>query len=266
MASHEQKLQHSVAIRERLHRLCVRFHFANFNSVHDVMAQSGAIISGSAALAILQPQEHWREPNDVDFYVPRRGLAQILKFILTHGYDLTVPTLGKGNRSVSTDQAHGNENYPSRIVLKLAHLASDSRVDIIVPLKNVVEEVTNFHSTVVMNYITHYGVVSLYPSWTMNGLGMIVRKEAEKNGCIQKYRDRGYTMVNDLSLLPMGQTSQSLELQAKRSTFDDETLFIPFDDVILTKSLSTFETRAFTWTLGKTCSGGEEEENNRKVE
>ena len=58
-----------------------------------MIAQSGAIISGSAALVILQLQQ---EPNDIDFYVPPRGLAQLLKFVLDHGYELTVPVPRRG--------------------------------------------------------------------------------------------------------------------------------------------------------------------------
>lgn len=226
-----------MAIRERLHQLlCVRFHFANVSSVRNTMAQSGAIISGSAALVILQPQQ---EPNDIDFYVPPRGLAQLLKFVLDHGYELTVPVPGRG----------GEGGYPRKIVLKLVHPITASRVDIVVPTKNVVEEVTEFHSTVVMNYITSYGLVSLYPSWTMSGVGAISKKGAVASGCIQKYHNRGYTIVNDPSVLPMGGEGQYLGLQAKRSTFDDETLFIPFDDVA--PNLPTFDAREIRWTLGE---------------
>jgi hypothetical protein len=249
MSSQLQELQHSTAIGELLHRLCVRFHFASVKSVRNTMAQSGAIISGSVALAVLQPQ--MQEPSDIDFYVPPRGLARLLKFILSHGYDLTVPAPGEGDYQAFTDRAPGEGKYPPRIVLKLVHPASGSRVDIVVPLaaKSVVEEVTKFHSTVVMNYVTHYGVVSLYPSWTMCGVGAVVREGAEER-CIQKYRDRGYTMVNDPSLLPMGGEGQCLGPQAKRSTFDDETLLIPFDDYAPTANLSAFEARETSWTLG----------------
>jgi hypothetical protein len=203
--------------------------------MRDTMAQSGAIISGSAALVILQPQQ---EPNDIDFYVPPKGLAQLLKFVLDHGYELTVPVPGEG----------GEGGYPRRIVLKLVHPISASRIDIVVPTtKNVVEEVTKFHSTVVMNYITSYGLVSLYPSWTMSGVDAIAKKGAVASGCIQKCRNRGYTIVNDPSVLPMGGDGQYLGPQAKRSTFDDETLFIPFDDV--TPNLPTFDAREISWTL-----------------
>ena len=46
-------------------------------------------------------------------------------------------------------------------------------------------------------------------------------------------------MVNDPSFLPMGEQGQGLSLQANRSIFDEETFFIPFDDVL--PSLPTFE-------------------------
>ena len=139
------------------------------------------------------------------------------------------------------------------------HPVSASHVDIVVPAKNVVEEVTKFHSTVVMNYITYYGVVSLYPSWTMSGVGMIVKKEMRSVGAFKNTAivdTLSYvTMVNDLSLLPMGKQGQGLDLQVKRSTFNEETFFKPFDDVA--PSLSTFEAEEIRWTLGKTCTGRE---------
>jgi hypothetical protein len=234
----QKEQQAGVVMQDRLHRICIRFHFADVNSVRNTMAQSGAIISGSAALAILQPQ--MQEPSDIDFYVPPRGLAQLLKFVLAHGYELATPTLGEGE-------------YTPKVVLKFVHPVSAARVDVVVPAKDVVEEVTEFHSTVVMNYVTYYGVVSLYPSWTMARVGAIVKKGAGESSCIQKYRDRGYTMVNDPSLLPRGQEGQGLDPQAKRSTFDEDTLFIPFDDVA--PSLPAFEGRETSWTLWKACTG-----------
>ena len=75
--------------------------------------------------------------------------------------------------------------------------------------------------------------------------------------CIQKYRDRGYTIVNDSLLLPVptGLEGQRLELQPKRSMFDSETLFIPFDESA-TPSLPMFAEEV-QWTLlvaGEACS------------
>jgi hypothetical protein len=205
--------------------------------VRDVMAQSGAIISGSAALAVLQPQI--KEPYDIDFYVPPRGLAQLLKFVQAHGYELTP----------------GEGDYSPQIVLKLVHPVSASRVDIVVPANGVVQEVTRFHSTVVMNYIAYYGAVSLYPSWTLNRVGAVVRDGGREGGCIQKYRDRGFTMVNDPSVLPMGRRGQDLGHLAKRSTFDDETLFVPFYNTA--PNLPMFEAGEIEWTLGKMCTSRE---------
>ena len=240
MASHQQERLISAVIQERLHQLCVRFHFASVNSVRDAMAQSGAIISGSAALSVLQPQK--TGPHDIDFYVPPKGSTQLLIFVLAHGYKLT-PREGY---------------YSAQIVLKLVHPVSASRIDIVVPAKNVVLEVTNFHSTVVMNYVAYYGIVCLYPSWTLNRVGAVVRDGGREGGCIQKYRDRGFTMVIDPSVLPMGQEGQSLGLLAKRSLYDEETLFIPFDDVA--PNLPTFEPGEVEWTLGNTSTGTSEEE------
>ena len=158
MDLHQTQLQASMAMQEHLHHLCIRFYFANIYSLHNMMAQSSAIIPGSAALAVLQWQ--MQEPSDIDFYVPPMGLAQLLKFVLAHGYELTTPTLGE-------------KKYPSRLVLKLLHPVLAACVDIVVLAKHVVEEVTKFHSTIVMNYVTYYGVVSLYPTWTMARMGAV---------------------------------------------------------------------------------------------
>ena len=128
-------------------------------------------------------------------------------------YGTTQATGSQGTRSNSWF-ASGTKpwhNLKHRMLQKLTHLwvcteplvsldvhpVSASHVEIVVPAKNVVEDATRtkFHSTVVMNYITYYGVVSLYPSWMMSGVGTIVKKGDEKCGCIQKYRDCGYTII-----------------------------------------------------------------------
>ena len=71
------------------------------------------------------------------------------------------------------------------------------------------------------------------------------------------------TMVNP-SLLPMGQEGQGLELLVKCSTFDEETLFIPFNDV--TPSLPMFKVRAISQTLWKACTEGEQGNGFKKTE
>ena len=53
-----------------------------------------------------------QEHNDLDFYVPPTGLARLHKFILSHGYDLTVPALGEGEYPPFIDREPGEGKYP----------------------------------------------------------------------------------------------------------------------------------------------------------
>ena len=91
----------------------------------------------------------------------------------------------------------------------------------------------------------------------MARMGAVVKKEGtEESGCIQKYCDRRFTMVNDLLLLPRYWEGQpeGLELQTKHSMFDEKTLFIPFNNIA--PSLPAFEARELSWTLWKVCTAG----------
>ena len=54
-----------------------------------VMLATGAVISGSAALAILHAGEF--VPQDLDIYVPSKNMATALVFLLEQGYSVQIP-------------------------------------------------------------------------------------------------------------------------------------------------------------------------------
>jgi len=164
----------------RLCRMLTPFHFNDARAVLGALQKTGAVISGSAALHLFFPSIF--EPNDIDFYVPIRGFPRLLIFAMQYGYSL-VPWDWETEYDVLC-----------HTVVKLVHPASGKSINIIVCPAHVVGTITQFHSTLVMNYIAWYGVVSLYPSWTMQRVGLIVNDTPANERCFQKYRDRGFKL------------------------------------------------------------------------
>jgi len=141
----------------------VSFHFHTVVALRAQLATTGAIISGSAALALLHPESFF--PNDLDFYVSRGGYASLLSFVQDYGYVVE-----------ADDAAHIAYERDTLLVLKLVHLESGREINIVTVLEgHAVNGITQFHSTLVMNYIGWYGIVSLYPDWTLAKKGLIVR-------------------------------------------------------------------------------------------
>lgn len=63
---------------------------------------------------------------------------------------------------------------------------------------HVVKLITRFHSTLVMNYLSWFGLVVLYPEWTVNKRGLIVVDTPASQQCVTKYVDRGYALYHDV--------------------------------------------------------------------
>jgi len=239
-----QVVEHErTAIIKQLDKVLCMFHFIDTRGVRAMMAASGAVISGSAALSILHPDRFII--NDLDFFVTAKGYPTLLAFVLDHGYKVSIADVP------SVDYADTN------IVLTLIHAASRASINIVASMdSHVVGTITQFHSTVVMNYIAFYGVVCLYPMWTMKNAGLVVVREAEKRGCIQKYRARGYTMAYKGSAMPnfdeghcCGQDPTCP--RTRRTLHDGHSLFVPFDNI--PAHLPSAEATMVRWTLPAPC-------------
>ena len=71
--------------------MLVRYKF-NWIKLRTIMMATGAVISGSTALAVLFGGEF--VPQDLDIYVNDRGMARILIFLTNHGYQIVMPQPG----------------------------------------------------------------------------------------------------------------------------------------------------------------------------
>lgn len=139
------------------------------------------------------------EPGDLDFFVPQAGADVLTIYVVAAGYDLTF----KPPPPDTYEADDWDNGYCQYKVLDLYHKDSTPRlrVNIVVPYEpNVLDAIMNFHSTVVINYIAHYGHVCLYPEWTNASLGAI-RKDWDCNiECVEKYRSRGYDILESLEI------------------------------------------------------------------
>ncbi|KAJ7482516.1 hypothetical protein FB451DRAFT_1029793 [Mycena latifolia] len=182
--------------QERIERVLAMLAQFDTNP-YDIMAMlrtTRSIVSGSVALLMISDMDF--EPGDIDIYVPTSqsetalAIAQgKLGFEVRHG---NVP-------------AYDNNSGIKRVV----HLQKGEKWMNIIVVKgeDPTAAVFQFHSTVVMNYLTAFGLYCAYPSLTLKRLGVAnlpaLLREVSTPGrsadCFEKYRDRGINIENDVT-------------------------------------------------------------------
>jgi len=204
-----------------------------------VMLTMGAVISGSAALAVLQPGEFVLQ--DLDIYVTSKNLAMLIIFLNEQGYGVQIPVPGTPK----------SEYLKMTVTLTLKNNAGE-KIDLIATMEpHVMHSITQFHSMCVMNFIAYYGIVCLYPEWTIEKTGF-VRATWTDQRVINKYRGCGFAMVYTLAELGERDRKQvcgthQCYLRARRELHDDLMLFIPFEDTAFNVHME--EQRRVGWVL-----------------
>ena len=182
----------------------------------------------------------------MDFYVSRGGYASLLSFVQDYGYVVE-----------ADDAAHIAYERDTLLVLKLVHLESGREINIVTVLEgHAVNGITQFHSTLVMNYIGWYGIVSLYPDWTLAKKGLIVRDTERTLLCFEKYRQRGFEIAASNTGLGEDGVDHWCEEsfgcpKTKRNLLDKYCAFLPFRG--MEGDLGYFERDAVAWFLDVKC-------------
>jgi hypothetical protein len=202
----------------------------HWTALKPVMMATGAVISGSAALAVLLGGEF--VPQDLDIYVNANGFAEMLVFLMDHGYKLVIPRQNYGL----------TKEYPeSTIVLTLKRNGTGEgetrKIDLIGTTErdaHPLTAITQFHSTAAMNYIAFYGIVCLYPEWTMRRNGLVTRRNVPSE-ILNKYRDRGFNMAYTSAELVKYDSNHNCGEhiccpRMKRHLLDQWSLFVPFNE------------------------------------
>ena len=204
----------------QLRVLLTRFQLGNPKVLRAVLRQSNAVISGSTALLLLHPGRFL--PNDVDFYVMQSGYHILMAYLQDCGYEIDLyhdsyyPTSLRQIRAIQVFRSNSSSQHINVIICEGPHVLST---------------ISRFHSTLVMNYVSHYGVICLYPLWTMMNMGFIVTRGSDQSLAIEphllKYIRRGFKLSRTLGL---GQRATSTHSEnAIRNLHDGDVLFIPFD-------------------------------------
>ena len=187
-----------------------------------VMITTGAVISGSVALAVLLGGEFVAQ--DLDIYVVAEHMGTVLVFLEEQGYKVIIPS----------PNAKKNGCPTSTVTLTLKNNAGE-KIDLTATTeRHIVYTITKFHSTCVMNYVAYYGIVCLYPAWTMCGTALL-RGEPTDQQAIEKYRGRGFAMKTDASEMPGYEPNHKCAAhqccpQTRRELHDHVTLCVPLED------------------------------------
>lgn len=219
------------------------FGFEDTNLVRTVMMSTKAVISGSAALAVLHPNRF--APQSLEFFVPSIGLAKIIRLFLRVGYTIDTP-----------QDRLPQYMRPGDLVITFSLPRSSLYLQVVVVTTgHVLSAITQSESTLTMNYIAHYGVVSLYPQWTMALAGLILPFSYPSSTAIEKYSSHGCLMTSHPSQLPHFDPShicgQSIDCpKTIRHLYDDHVLYIPF---MMGIRLSEMEPVSFPWSTTACC-------------
>ncbi|KAJ3559443.1 hypothetical protein NM688_g343 [Phlebia brevispora] len=208
----QQRAQRELRTRRR--RMLSRF-FTDPSRVVEILDRHHSVISGSFALEFLEGDNGWRA-NDVDVYVPFEEFDSVKGYFMNvEGYreDEDARTQRR-NSSVTATQHHTSLEAVRRQndvyvlppvdtgICRVATLYKNGRkVDIIQnSCSSALYAITQFWSTLQMNYISAKGFCCAYPSLTLRRIGVInpVVQDRELlprhfvDALIQKYQARGY--------------------------------------------------------------------------
>ena len=223
-----------------LAQLIFRFKL-DWKVLRAIMWTTGAVISGSAALAILLRGEF--VPQNLDICVTSDNVALVLVYLQDQGYKIQIPATSDPKPTYSK----------STITLNLESGAGEKVNLIATTESHVVHTISRFNTTCVMNFVSYYGVVCLYPEWTLRKASLVrVATEETDKQAIFKYRGRGFTMVEVAAELPDFEQNHWCDRhqhcpKTRREVHDHSTLCIPLEDETL--SIQTEEKERVEWVF-----------------
>ncbi|KAI6004663.1 hypothetical protein EDD15DRAFT_2155331 [Pisolithus albus] len=148
------------------HRLsCVaNQYFANGDNFKAMLRSCDAIISGSTALHLLLPEYGTRwTPKDLDIYVPLATSTALLNRLHYEGYTID-------------NQVHMNDvSYTYSHVHEVVVLCKGpNKIDVVISrTSTALTPIFQFHSTVVMNFVSADTFFCSYPRLTLRRLSMV---------------------------------------------------------------------------------------------
>ncbi|KAL1750360.1 hypothetical protein FB107DRAFT_279706 [Schizophyllum commune] len=180
-----------------------------------LMRSTGAIISGSVALQFFTRETMY--PCDLDLYTDRFRAPDIFAFVLGLGY-VYLPREGQHpvlkhalTRADNEEVVRDTLIYDKESLLDafsfVRPCSPNTIIQVMVAAHSPIDAVLDFHSTIVMNFITHRAAYALYPSNTFGAKIGICFEDDTINGAASKYRARGWNVrcaFEDRALTELG--------------------------------------------------------------
>jgi len=192
--------------------LCTLFGFGSPPLLLLVLKSTNTILSGSAALLLIHPGLF--HAKDLNFYTADDDDNPTLGYFLEScGYE-AVPTPADVVRTFYSDSVRSILAYRRTVGSVSTHIS----VVFVYP-PTPVAAVVEFHSTVVMNFLTWYGLVVLYPELTLFRQGVVLQGDSPSlRSCVAEYERRGFHFL----------TPMVPSLRGERSLHDEGTLILSF--------------------------------------
>ncbi|KAJ2919567.1 hypothetical protein MD484_g787, partial [Candolleomyces efflorescens] len=221
------------------------------------MKDCKAYISGSFPLSIIHARV---KSNDLDIYVQEEGMAEIVEFLVSKGYNTPVEMGSQMTTYKEGEDTDNDGGFMSNGIAKVMYTKRQGGgvVNVVATKCPPIQVIPLFHSTVVMNYIAYHGIVMLYPKTTLNNTGSINcggKITAKMLGCIDKYKERGFTLTRSYPNVNTSKHRCGVNPycpQTIRHLQDRGVLHIPFPDYSeeeLGKLRFDNDTNKFVWQL-----------------
>ncbi|KAJ6510879.1 hypothetical protein C8R45DRAFT_814686 [Mycena sanguinolenta] len=176
---------------------------AKIKQFRELQCRTDTVISGSTALQFFN-RLTW--PNsDLDLYVPHASAALVARFLRDSGYAFR-PRDSKRKYAYIQLFYDGPAYYHSGVADVLDFHNDSKQIQIIVfSTPSAMEVIAGFHSTCVMNVITHDAAFALFPWSTfvtkeaVKVRGVSWSREEGREAGRRKYEERGWKMIKTRS-------------------------------------------------------------------
>ncbi|KAJ7357998.1 hypothetical protein DFH08DRAFT_847675 [Mycena albidolilacea] len=242
-------------------------YFSSPAEFRALQKRTGMVISGSAAIQVLV-NKFWEE-SDLDLYVEHKNVVPVAAFVLSQGYDFQPSEIQiKRADGVSPSFQKASElvmdyDFTGIAAMAVYTFAQGTRkVQVISTRCPVLRLILMFHSTVVMNLITHSTIYALYPHASFQShlnlhLTSRIGDQDKKYMARMKYEERGWRDVPalypyELLHTPYRGVAKRAFCLGARWLGDNLTLSIQLDG--LSPSLTPRDSDFDSWTLDSSAT------------
>ncbi|KAF9256186.1 hypothetical protein L218DRAFT_1081483, partial [Marasmius fiardii PR-910] len=199
--------------------LCRYFQPQQIRGFRRMQRSTACLISGSTALSFFTREVY--DGSDLDLYVESKFCREVARYIQSVGYVFQACRTELKHQAGLIDEAikemlvkveesgdEGNfndrtfEGYPmSGIADVFSFVRGERKIQIIASFSSPLDVILSFHSTAVMNVITHVKAISFYPRATFIdkiSLRSWSGGSIDHNTALEKYTQRGWKIVESV--------------------------------------------------------------------